>query len=361
MITGAINQPKLLTAVDMRNGDNLYYSEALPGDADQEGPIAVSPDGTIYFQRDGGDFFAVSDNGTGFDILWTYTPINMGFFVMNFGLDHQGDILMMDNGKIYRISKTHGTAMDSSLISGITAGRISIGADSTVYVDDTEGGYYAFSHDLQNLKWQLNIPGNYYAGPALSKDGIMVVCGSGNTINAYQDTDPHSPVADFTASARQINWGESIDFTDQSSFSPTSWSWNFQGGEPSSSSDQHPQGIFYNEPGTFEVTLVTTNALGGDTLTKTCFIEVDGYQDIISLESRGGISIYPNPAPAYVIISSEKETEARLFNQLGELVYIDQTHSKERRIDTSRLPVGIYLISLTGRDISVREKIVICR
>jgi outer membrane protein assembly factor BamB len=172
MITGAINQPKLLTAVDIRTGDNLYYSDPLPGDADQEGPICVSHDGTIYFRRDGGDFFAVSDNGAGFDILWTYTPINMGLFMMNFGIDQKGDILMMDNGKIYRISSTHGTPIDSSLVSGITAGRISIGADSTVYVDNTEGGYYAFSHDLQILKWQLSIPGNYYSGPALSKDGI---------------------------------------------------------------------------------------------------------------------------------------------------------------------------------------------
>jgi PKD repeat protein len=359
MITGAINQPKLLTAVDIRNGDNLYYSEALPGDADQEGPIAISPDGTIYFQRDGGDFFAVADNGTGFDILWTCTPINMGLFVMNFGIDQQGDILMMDNGKIYRISKTHGTPVDSSLVSGISAGRISIGADSTVYVDDTEGGYYAFSHNLQTLKWQLNIPGNYYAGPALSKDGIMVVCGAGNTINAYQNTDPHSPVADFTASDHKINRGESIDFTDQSSFSPTSWTWNFQGGEPSSSSDQDPQGIFYNEPGIYEVTLIASSGLGTDTITKLCYIEVVMFEEVASNEPVEDVTIFPNPATEYFSITTRTDMKISVYNTLGVLVYMDETRTGARRIDVSGWPSGIYVVRLEGSGVVMQGKVIV--
>jgi len=359
MITGAINQPKLLVAVDLHSGENLYYSESLPGDADQEGPIAVSNDGTIYFRRDGGDFFAVSDTGTGFDILWTYTPLNMDVFVMNFSVDHQGNVLIIDNGKIYRISKTHGAPMDSSLVSIITGGRIIIGADSTVYVDNAEGGYYAFSHDLQTIKWQLNIPGNYYAGPALSKDGIMVVCGAGNTISAYQNTDPHSPVADFSASVYKINWGESIDFTDQSSFSPTSWSWNFQGGEPSSSSDQNPQDIFYYEPGIYEVTLITSNGLGTDTLTKLCYIEVVMVEEVASIESIEDVTIYPNPASEYFSITTSKEAGVSIYNTLGDLVYMDKTRARARRIDVSGWPAGIYVVRLVGGGVVIKGKVIV--
>jgi hypothetical protein len=76
LITGAINQPKKLAAADLETGENLYYSDELPGDGDQEGPIAVSPWGTIFFHRDGGDLYAMNDNGEGFDVLWTYTPIS---------------------------------------------------------------------------------------------------------------------------------------------------------------------------------------------------------------------------------------------------------------------------------------------
>ncbi|HYV94317.1 MAG TPA: T9SS type A sorting domain-containing protein [Chitinophagales bacterium] len=63
-------------------------------------------------------------------------------------------------------------------------------------------------------------------------------------------------------------------FYDQSNNNPSSWQWQFPGGDPSSSTDQNPTNICYNTPGTYDVTLITTNANGSDTLTLHNYITV---------------------------------------------------------------------------------------
>ncbi|MCP5103524.1 MAG: PKD domain-containing protein [bacterium] len=84
---------------------------------------------------------------------------------------------------------------------------------------------------------------------------------------------PDPPVADFSASSTVIEEGQSVNFTDTSTNSPTSWSWTFYGGSPSSSSSQNPS-VTYNNAGTYTVSLTATNSGGNDTETKTNYITV---------------------------------------------------------------------------------------
>ncbi len=87
-------------------------------------------------------------------------------------------------------------------------------------------------------------------------------------------TGGSAPVADFGASQTNINAGDSISFNDLSTNSPTSWSWTFQGGTPSTSTLQNPSNILYNTAGTYNVTLISTNASGNNALTKSAYIIV---------------------------------------------------------------------------------------
>jgi PKD repeat protein len=82
------------------------------------------------------------------------------------------------------------------------------------------------------------------------------------------------PVANFTASATTITAGQSVNFTDTSTNSPTSWSWTFAGGTPSASTAQNPS-VTYNTAGTYTVSLTATNSAGSDTNTKTNYITVN--------------------------------------------------------------------------------------
>lgn len=75
------------------------------------------------------------------------------------------------------------------------------------------------------------------------------------------------PTAASSASQTNICAGDCIDFTDNSTGSPTGWQWTFTGATPASSTQQNPSTICYNTPGTYTVTLIVTNAFGSDTTT----------------------------------------------------------------------------------------------
>jgi hypothetical protein len=65
--------------------------------------------------------------------------------------------------------------------------------------------------------------------------------------------------------------GSTVQFTDTSTGSPTSWLWNF--GDSTTSTLQNPTKT-YSSPGTYTVTLTATNAGGSDGETRTGYIVV---------------------------------------------------------------------------------------
>jgi gliding motility-associated-like protein len=55
-----------------------------------------------------------------------------------------------------------------------------------------------------------------------------------------------------------------VNFNDSSSNNPTSWQWTFQGGTPSTSTVQNPQGIVFTVSNSYTTTLVACNSFGCD-------------------------------------------------------------------------------------------------
>jgi len=84
----------------------------------------------------------------------------------------------------------------------------------------------------------------------------------------------NAPTADFTANPLTGCVPLTVNFTDATLNTPTSWSWSFPGGTPATSAVQNPT-IVYNTPGVYSVTLISTNASGSDTRTKTNYITVN--------------------------------------------------------------------------------------
>ena len=58
-----------------------------------------------------------------------------------------------------------------------------------------------------------------------------------------------------------------VHFQDQSTGNPTSWEWTFEGGNPATSSEQHPT-VIYPDAGTYSVTLKASNRSGSSTYTR---------------------------------------------------------------------------------------------
>lgn len=90
-----------------------------------------------------------------------------------------------------------------------------------------------------------------------------------------------APVADFSADDTTPDVGQTVTFTDQSTNTPTSWSWaiegtegtDFQYVESTSSTSQNPN-VQFLVAGTYDVSLTATNGCGSDTETKTDYITV---------------------------------------------------------------------------------------
>lgn len=80
--------------------------------------------------------------------------------------------------------------------------------------------------------------------------------------------------ANFEASTTQPYANCGISFTDLTSGVPYTWEWNFEGGTPSVSTDQHPQNIVYSQEGVYSVTLTVTNPVGSDTKTIEDYVVV---------------------------------------------------------------------------------------
>ncbi|MNK31463.1 hypothetical protein D3C87_498990 [compost metagenome] len=114
--------------------------------------------------------------------------------------------------------------------------------------------------------------------------GTQNLSNGGNCCAAPTPAVP--PVAGFSISDSVICAGDCVDFTDLTTNSPTSWSWDFTPNQPGSSTDQNPSGVCYGVPGTYQVTLITANNNGGDTITQS--LTVTGVNTAVS---TSGITI----------------------------------------------------------------------
>ncbi len=102
----------------------------------------------------------------------------------------------------------------------------------------------------------------------------------------------------FQASDKDLCEKFCTSFLDSSTNNPSSWLWLFPGGTPSSSTDQNPIDICYNTPGTYDVTLITTNSNGSDTLTLSNYINVYSTPAFPTI-TQNGYTLTSSPAASY--------------------------------------------------------------
>lgn len=346
MITGTALTPKRLTAINLETGQVLYKASGMAGASLQNLWPVAGPDSTVYVFRDGGNLFAYKDNGTGFSLKWQYTP--EGFDVLSIpAVESDGNVLLVDGGRIKRVSGANGEALASSAENALAPSSALLScSDSVVILCDRAGVYQGFSYDLQSVLWTFDAGGsNYYALPNLSAGGTMVMAGSGTSIYAFRGGQTHRPVASFSASRYTIPAGDSIQFASQSSFSPTLLEWEFEGGTPAVYTGQAPR-ITYSQTGTFRVRLRASNALGSDTLTRDCYITVsDNTQVADEKQGKPVWTFYPNPARDCLWVEGKNATEGgklQLFNAQGKRIYEEDVRTFPVQIPLGNIPGGVY-------------------
>ncbi len=120
-------------------------------------------------------------------------------------------------------------------------------------------------------------------------------------------------IANFSVDRDTVTVGSSLSFTDLSSGNPVLWNWNFSGGSPAFSSEQHPAQVQYNKTGVFDVSLAVANSNTTDTLLRQRYITVIP-------------NIYPNPVYDRIIIDlgdhPSEDFTAEVHDILGRRVKI---------------------------------------
>jgi PKD repeat protein len=118
-------------------------------------------------------------------------------------------------------------------------------------------------------------PDHTYALPGTYSVSLTATNAGGSDTKTLTDyitvSAPASPTADFSASPTSGDAPLAVSFTDSSTGSPTSWSWDF--GDGTTSTAQNPDHT-YTSPGTYTVSLTASNVTGSDTKTRTDYISV---------------------------------------------------------------------------------------
>lgn len=150
---------------------------------------------------------------------------------------------------------------------GAANDAVYVGTDVGVYYKNNTSSWIAFNSGLPNVSVRdLEI---YYATGRLR----AATFGRGTWDSDLYSTVPTTPTASFTPSSTTICAGQTVSYTNTSSGLPTSYTWSFPGGTPSTSTATNPT-VTYPTVGTYTVELTATNANGSNTSTQTNMINV---------------------------------------------------------------------------------------
>jgi PKD repeat protein len=229
-------------------GDFMGTNQSAIGNADGITRFFFFPDGSPLYdytgtepvRRDGCHGLRLFYQSRGYTVVENYTQLIKGMYGNSIGFTFDQYEEEIDNGRPVVIQ-----------VSGHSMLGFGYEEPNIVFLHDT------WDYEIHSMVW-----GGSYAG--LAQWGVTVIrLESGNS----------PPLTDFSANLTTITAGQNISFTDQSSFDPTNWQWNFEGGYPSASSEQNPI-VVYSDPGTYLVRLVAANSNGYDSKTKFKYIKV---------------------------------------------------------------------------------------
>ncbi|MGE0561485.1 MAG: PKD domain-containing protein, partial [Flavobacteriales bacterium] len=308
---------RLITDLDDRYGPGIINSACYNSIV-----YGQSEDYAIYVQPAAGsapvaDFSGAptticAGSSVSFTDLSTNTPISWSWTFTGgtpSSSTLQNPTITYNAAGVYQVQLTATNASGSDLETKVdyitvnAAPSISSQPSNSVVTEGNNTSYSVIASNATGYQWQENTGsgfgnisnGGVYSnattatlnitGASLPMNGYTYRCVvSGNcapmatsnsaslTVNAAGSV----PVANFSVNKTTICAGESINFTDLSTNTPTSWSWDFGDGGMSSSQNTT---YTYNTPGTYAVTLTATNASGSDDEVKTNLITVNVFDD----------------------------------------------------------------------------------
>ncbi|MCA6436975.1 MAG: T9SS type A sorting domain-containing protein [Bacteroidetes bacterium] len=167
-----------------------------------------------------------------------------------------------------------------------------------------------------------------------------------------------SPVANFTVPANVCK-NQTITLNDNSTNTPTAWSWTLTGASPATSMLQNPV-ITYTNAGTYTISLKSTNSGGASAIvSKTISINVCnvGVNELENDEAKN-ITIYPNPTNGAFAIDLKSAGQVSIYNLLGEQIFIKQLQAGKHSLDITHQATGVYFVRVKTENTQQQVKII---
>jgi PKD repeat protein len=175
----------------------------------------------------------------------------------------------------------------------------------------------------------------------------------GNLLQVVQAGACLPPLADFNVSQQAGFAPLTVTFFDNSSNSPNEWLWSFPGGSPTFSGERNPV-VTYNSGGIYDVTLLSRNDCGENTISKSKYMNVIVTTGLFNNQGGEIIQIYPNPNNGtFNLVAEVKSGEKAYLNLIatnGQFVYSEVLFpvntTIQREISVNNLISGMYIVQL---------------
>lgn len=190
------------------------------------------------------------------------------------------------NGNKVFQSTDGGTTWNNLTTSTIASERVvsifhAYGTNDGIYIGTKRAVYYKNASMSDWALFNNNLPSSVacaFLEPFYAEGKIRTASQRGvYECDLYEDAPP---VAMAAADVQELNLAKNcesdyIHFVDHSTVRTASatWNWTFEGGTPATSTQMNPV-IMYDQVGTFDVTLIVTDAFGADTVVLSDFIEI---------------------------------------------------------------------------------------
>lgn len=206
-----------------------------------------------------------------------------------------------DYSCVHNATVTNGTSYNVNITTSSTNFE-----DVKIFIDYNNDGSFSSNEEVFYSQSSNTHSGTIFISPnavtdtylrlRVYADGVGQIGGGCGTSQFSQIEDyglqilqnPNLPQADFSASAQQ-SCSKTISFSEQTSGQVTQYRWDF--GDGTSSTQVNPTHT-YNNPGEYDVTLIATNAIWSDTLTKQAFIDIDyGFCDSTNMSTGASTTL----------------------------------------------------------------------
>lgn len=166
-----------------------------------------------------------------------------------------------------------------------------------------------------------------------------------------------TPTASFSSSNPQICASNSVSFTNTSIGGATSYSWDFPGGTPSTSSNPN-ETVVYSTPGTYTATLTATNSAGSST--SAIDIIVNDCASVVE-KTKDKFHVFVDQTNATLLIKNldpTTEVEFQVCDLNGKMIARQQVNASEEAMNVSQLQTGSYVVKIISKNGVFTKKIV---